>query len=330
MEAFMRSTTSIITAGAVALGLLAGPSVAAFRQDVKFTYQWKKGATVKYRIVQQSTTTLSGLPGGMGDLTIEQSTSQTLSSVVEDVASDGTATLRQTVDAVKMDMNSPIMTMAYDSATPDANSGPASAALKDVFSQLVGQSYTLVVAPTGEVKKVDGVSQLAEKMFKNVGSDPAMAGMLDGLKSNLSDDAVRNLFMQSFAQFPDKPIKIGDSWDLKTSQANPMLGTLLTSVKATLKSVDAEAGGRVARVATTVSVKRDPSQPAPTNPMGMKLDVGESTGDGEQVFDVATGLLRSSIVRQTIPMTMSGTGPDGTALNMQTQVKSTTTTELVK
>ena len=62
----------------------------------------------------------------------------------------------------------------------------------------------------------------------------------------------------------------------------------------------------------------------------MKLDVGESTGDGEQGFDVATGLLRSSVVRQTIPMTMSGTGPDGTALNMQTQVKSTTTTELVK
>jgi hypothetical protein len=29
-------------------------------------------------------------------------------------------------------------------------------------------------------------------------------------------------------------------------------------------------------------------------------------------------------------MTMSGTGPDGSALNMQTQVKSTTTTELVK
>ena len=293
-------------------------------------YQWKKGATLKYRIVQKSTTTLSGLPGGMGDLTIDQSTTQTLSSVVDDVAADGTATLRQSVDAIKMEMNSPMMTMAYDSATPDANTGPMAAMLKDVFSQMIGQSYTVTIAPSGEVKKVDGISRLADKMFKNIPPDPAMAGMLDGLKANLSDDAMRNLFTQSFPQFPDKPIKVGDSWDLQSSSANPMLGTLLTSVKATLKSVDADAGGRVARVATAISVKRDPTKPVPTNPMGMTLEVGDSTGGGEQVFEAGTGLLRSSTVQLTIPMTMSGAGPDGSALNMQTLVKSTTTTELLK
>ena len=61
----------------------------------------------------------------------------------------------------------------------------------------------------------------------------------------------------------------------------------------------------------------------------MTLDMGESMGEGEQMFDVGTGLLRSSTVRLTIPMSMSGNGPDG-PLNMQTNVKSTTTTEMVK
>lgn len=323
----MRSTTSFIAACAVAVGFLAGPPVAAFRQDVKFTYQWKKGATLKYRVVQQSTTTLSGLPGGMGDLTIDQSTTQTLSSVVEDVAADGAATLRQTVEAIKAEINSSMMAMSYDSA---ANTSTGATIFKEVFSQLIGQPYTVTIAATGEVKKVAGLSQLADKMFKSITPDPATAGMLDGLKANLSDDAMRNMFTQSFAQFPDKPIKAGDTWDMQATSSNPMLGTLITSVKSTLKSIDAEAGGRTARVAVILSVKRDASKPVPPNPMGMTLDVGEATGDGEQIFDASVGLLRSSTVHLAIPMTMSGTGPDGSALNMQTQVKSTTTTELIK
>src|ERR1700754_4965488 len=145
----MRASTSIAAAGVVALGLLSGPSL-AFRQDVTFRYQWKKGVPVKYRVVQQSTTTLSGLPGGMDNLTIEQSTSQTLTSVAEDVAADGTTTLRQTVDAMKMELNSPVLTMAYDSANPDANPSPTNTMLKNIFSQLIGQSYTVTMAPTGE------------------------------------------------------------------------------------------------------------------------------------------------------------------------------------
>ena len=66
-------------------------------------------------------------------------------------------------------------------------------------------------------------------MFKNVSADPMMAGMFDGMKANLSDDAMKNLFTQSFAQFPDKPIKVGDDWNGQVSTANPMLGTLVTS-----------------------------------------------------------------------------------------------------
>lgn len=318
------------TTMAVLLALLVGGTVSAFRQDLKLTYQWKKGAALKYRIVQKSTTALSGLPGGMGDLTIEQSSSQTLNSVVEDVAADGTATLRQTVEAIQMEMNSPMMTLSYDSTAPNAGGGPPNAILKDVFSQLIGQPYTLVVASTGEIKKVEGVSQIAEKMFKNVAEDPMMAGMLNGLRANMSDDAIRSMLTQSFPQFPEKPLKIGDSWDVQASAANPMLGTLVTAIKATLKAVDGDGGGRVARIATTITIKRDASKPVPPNPMGMTLDVAEATGDGEQIFDVANGMLQSSTIHLTVPMTMTGTGPDGSALNMTSQVKSTTTTELVK
>ena len=109
-----------------------------------------------------------------------------------------------------------------------------------------------------------------------------------------------------------------------------MLGTLMTSVKSTLKSIDADAGGRLAQVAITLSIKRDSTKPAPPNPTGMTLRHGRSTGDGEQIFDVGTGLLRSSTVRFDDSDDDVGQRSGRSPLNMQTNVKSTTTTEMVK
>ncbi len=249
----MKSHVEIVTAGAVALALLFGPPVSALRQDVTLRYRWTKGETIRYRIVQQSTTTLSGLPGGMGDMAIDQSTSQTLRGVVEDVAPDGTTMLRQVIESVKMEMNSPMFSMAYDSANPGAGDNPMSAMLKDIFSAMVGESFTLLLAPTGEVQKVEGFAKLAEKMFKNIPEDPAAAGILDGLKANLSDDSMRNTFMQTFAQFPNRPLKSGDTWNSQFATNNPMLGTLTTSVTSTLKAMEGDGSNRVAKIVTSVT-----------------------------------------------------------------------------
>ena len=64
--------------------------------------------------------------------------------------------------------------------------------------------------------------------------------------------------------------------------------------------------------------------------MGFSMQMGDGTGDGEQLFDAGTGRLRGSTTRLTIPMTMSGSGPDGTPMSMKTNVKRTTTVELVQ
>ena len=89
---------------------------------------------------------------------------------------------------------------------------------------MIGQPYTVVMAPTGEVVKVDGLSKLAEKMFSNMSADPMAAGMLDGLKASLSDDAMRSMFSQSFAQVPGQALKVGESWTVQVTDDNPMLG----------------------------------------------------------------------------------------------------------
>jgi Family of unknown function (DUF6263) len=326
----MSSRIRFVTVGVVALGLLSGPSVSALRQDVTLRYRWTKGEAMRYRIAQQNTTTISGLPGGMGDMAIDQSTTQTIRLTAEDVSADGTATLREVFESVKMEMNSPMFAMSFDSAKPDAGDNPMNAMLKGIMLPMIGESFTIVMAPTGEVQKVEGLSKLAEKMFQSVPQEPAVAGILDGMKANLSDDGMRGTFTQTFAQFPNKPLKSGDTWNTQISVGNPMLGGLITSTTSTLKSLEGEGSNRVATIVTTSTIKQDSSKPAQTNPMGLTTQMGNGVGDGEQIFDAGTGRFRRSTTHVDIPMVMSATGPDGTPLNMKASVKATTTVEIVQ
>jgi hypothetical protein len=63
--------------------------------------------------------------------------------------------------------------------------------------------------------------------------------------------------------------------------------------------------------------------------MGFKMQLADSTGEGEIVFDVDRGRLLRSTTRSTMPMTMAGTAPDGTPLDMKTDVKSVVRVEIV-
>jgi hypothetical protein len=324
----MSSHLTFVTASAVTLALLCGPALSAIRQDVTLRYRWTKGETLRYRVTQKGTTTVSGIPG-VGDMVIEQSTTQVLATSAEAVTPDA-STLRQVVESMKMEMHSTMFAMSYDSANPDAGANPMNAMLTSVLSPMIGASYTVVMAPTGEVQKVEGLSALAEKMFQAIPQNPEMAGMLSGLKANLNDQAMRSQLGQTFARFPDRPIKSGDTWTSQVSSSNPMLGGLMTSVTLTLKAVEGDGSNRVARIATSLAIKPDSTKPPPANPMGLTMELGDATGDGEQVFEVGSGRLRGSTTRFTMPMTMSGAGPDGSPLTMKTSVTTTTTVELVQ
>ena len=318
-----------VAAGALALGLLCGPTVSALRQDVMLQYRWTKGEAIRYRIAQVSATTISGLPG-MSEMTIDQSTTQVLRTIAEDIGPNGTTMLRQVVESIKMDMSSPMFTTSFDSAKPDAGADPMNAMLKTVLTPMVGATFTMTMAPTGEVQKVEGLSALAAKVFTSVAQDPAAAGVLDGLKANLSDEAMQAMLTQTFAQFPPRPLKLGDTWNSQVAAANPMLGTLVTSVSSTLKAVEGPGSSRIARIATSLTIKQDATKPVPTNPMGMTMQIGEATGDGEQFFATGSGRFQRSTTTVTLPMTMSGSGPDGTPMSLKTSVKTTTTVEIVQ
>jgi hypothetical protein len=240
------------------VGLVVGLVGVASAQPVTLRYKWTKGDDIRYRVTQQTTATVSGLPGGMGSMNVETTITQIIRGIVEDVAADGTATIKQVYESFKMEMNSPMANMAIDSANKDA-AGPGGNPMNNMLSAIVGESFVTVIGPTGVVQKVEGIDRLMEKMLKNIPQTPASAAALNSMKSGFSDEAMKQMFGQGFSQFPDRPLKVGDTWSRDSTLANPMLGQQTTSTTATLTGVD----GQLAKIALKLNVKFDRRVPQP-------------------------------------------------------------------
>ena len=295
-------------------------------QDVNLRYRWTKGEEVRYRNTTQVDMLMSGLPG-MGDMNVAMTMVQINKLVVDDVAADGTATIRSTTESIKMTMNIPMMgEVSYDSANPQpAGSNPIVDGLGQSVGALVGETLTLAVAPSGKVGKIDGLASLVEKMKKASPSAGGAMGM-GNMDSFFSEDAQRSTIEQSFAVMPDKPVKTGDSWKNEYKIPSP-LGSQTASYVCTLKDQLTLNGNPTARIATTGGVKAS-GAPGAMGPMTVTM--GDGTSQGELLFDTKLGRMRKSTGTLTQPLAMKMSAPDGTDIAIQAVQKTTSTMELIE
>src|ERR1700730_7156941 len=108
----------------------------AHAQGSTLRYRWTNEDALTYRMSIRTNSTISGVPGA-GDMSIDQTMTQTVRIAAQDVAPDGTATLRQTFESVRMEMNGPMGKVVYDSTTPANDPNPMTDAMAKVMGALV-------------------------------------------------------------------------------------------------------------------------------------------------------------------------------------------------
>ena len=286
----------------VALG--AGSSLLG--QEGALRYRWNKGDVLRYRVVQTTNAAMSGIPG-MGEMNVTNTMTQVQQFTTTDVAADGAATLQVKFESLKMEMGTPMGTFVYDSAAPaPQNPDQMVAQLAATIGTLVGESITLVMAPNGNIQKMEGMARIMEKMQK---STPAMG--MAGLESLMTDDSMKGSFGQSFAHLPGTAVKTGETWKHDLVMPNPF-GTMNVATQYSLKAVESTGG-----------------KPPPM-PMPMTIQFSDGTGDGEIFFDRRAGRTQRSTFNTTLPMTMNMTAPDGSTVNISALTKTTMTTELIE
>jgi hypothetical protein len=326
MKASLRFT-GIVVAGTLFTGWLLGSSIAALEPEITLRYLWNKGESLKYRVTQQATTTVSGLPAGVGNISIDQTLTQVVKTLVADSAADGTTTLRQSIESMRMEINSPTGQTIVDTAA-DANV-PPSGPIAGMLSALTNEPFDVVLLPTGAVQKIEGFSRLIEKISSNVPPGGGGAAMWNTIKGLFNDESLRTMMPQGAAVLADHPLTLGETWTTQFTTTNPATGPVTTALAATLNAIEGSADHQVATITIRLTMIRDAAAPAVRGPMGTSVEIGESSGEGEIRFDVSGGKVLRSVLRSTMPMSVSGPAPDGTPMTMHSTVNAVMTVELI-
>ena len=149
-----------------------------------------------------------------------------------------------------------------------------------------------------------------------------------GLRSQLSDDALKNTLEQTFPRLSAPPARADSTWNGEFSMGNPVIGRIIGRSTFTLKAIEGTPDAPLARIAVALALKQD-GVPPPSGPSGMVMTLGDARGAGEILFSVTRGQIQRSTMRTDLPSTMTMNGPDGSPATMGNKTTTTMTMELV-
>jgi hypothetical protein len=303
-------------------------TASAARAQAALQYRWKQGDVLVYKTTLKTTSTMSGIPG-QDDVSLEQTMTQRIRLLAAAVAPDGSVTLHQTTEAVSVEMDTPMGKVAFDSADPkSADQDEAARALGKVFGGMVGSTISVSMSPLGAVQRIDGIQKVIDKITQDLGAGRGGSSMATGLRSVLSEEAVRASLEQSFPRLPPQPVKPGDTWTGHIALGSDLIGRIGGTQTFTFKGIDGADATGFATITVALALKQESTPPV--GPSGMTVKMGESKGDGEIEFDVTNGRIRKSTMKTEMPSTMSTVGPDGRAAQFKQTTKTSMTMALVE
>ncbi|MBS1916340.1 MAG: hypothetical protein JST87_08675 [Bacteroidetes bacterium] len=224
--------------------------------------------------------------------------------------SAGWKTLNSTISRISMDMNANGQSLKFDtdSATSDTT-GPTGMMLK-IFGAMKGGQFAFTMDDKGHVGEVTGMREMMEHALANINVPNSDMIMRNMGKSFDASNFKQNL-EQSFAMYPDKPVKPGDTWT-RTSSINSNGMPVKMENTYTLNSVS----GNVA----DVKVSSKLSSGADSSSTGVKELTGTMTGDTH--YDVSTGVPVDGNMEMKMTMKVNAQGQE-IPVNMVMNIAST-------
>jgi len=269
-------------------------------------YKLETGKTYKQNMV----TVMNMKMNSMGqDINMEMTSEMNINYYVTGQNND-VFDLRITFQKIKSSMSAP-MPFTVDSDSPENSTDKS---LGETFKSLTEIPVDIQLSSTGKVVSVKGADKLAEKF--NELSNEQFKQIFD---QQFSEKALQMTFERLSSFFPEKPVAIGDSWDV-TMNLNTNGIDIISKQKLTLKEVkdniatldvtgtlETPEGGAVLQIRemdATVSMK------------------GEQTGTVK--MDLKTGWVVNSEMTQN---SIQDIGIMGQSMQQKVEVKVTVTAE---
>ena len=209
-------------------------------------------------------------------------------------------------------VSSAMMNISYNSKKPIENPSEMEQMFGKIFNTLIDKPFTVVFAPDGSVKSVTGMEAIIKNMLNAVSADGQIATQMGAqMSQQFNDEAMKNMFGQSFYFYPNKTVKIGESWDMgNTTLMNNM--NLDINTKNTLKELKTNIA--------TIEVTGD---------VDMDMEGGKLTGKqtGTMIVDTVTGMPLTGDISQNIKGTIKTQGID---IHMEMISKVKTSAKVIK
>lgn len=282
------------------------------------TLRWKfqKGEVLRYRVTSEQETEVSVMPGaGM-----KISSAIVMNETVREVAADGTASLEMSYEALRMDSDSPMFSMHYDSTQPEGSRGEET--LVKSLDPMLKARIQLKMDPTGHVSEIKGVEEMLASLSASMPKGaPGGAEMIKGM---FNESSIRK--MVEVNVFPATALDAGATWKHEFDMPNPMIGTLRFTMDNKFVGLEEHAGESCAKIAvgTKVSITKPPEG---DSPMKFDASLGETEGKTTQWFGTKSGRMLAVEMDMDMAMTIGMPPQDGDPAHAM-KIETTTSTSM--
>ena len=156
---------------------------------------------------------------------------------------DSLKTIRTTYDRIAMKMDAGVMKVDFDTNQPQKDSvvniqANPMTLMSNMFYAMKGKSFDMKVNSKGEVVQVTGLEEMKQTLINSMTDENLKGAMSQAFASQFNEDNIKNSFSQALNIFPDKPIKVGDTWNKKMSMGGMAAADMTTTY--TVKDIKAD------------------------------------------------------------------------------------------
>lgn len=278
----------------ITLAIAAMFTAAATRTAAQEPLRWKfeKGQKLDYNMVQDMTMAAEGGPVGQMNTKMRQEMDMTWD--VQEVNDEGEAVIRQKFDRVKMKMTTPLGGFDFDSESDAAPTGLA-AMIAPMYKAMTEGEFVITMTDRGEVKDV----KVPEEVLTALKNSPGAAAMGE----MATPDGFKKMISQGSLVLPENAPKEGETWSTKLEVNNPQAGKQTVETTYRFEEIKEIDGTKYAVIRP--QLKMDfAGNPQPN----VQMKISEQSSDGEVLFNVEEGRLRSSTLNQKVTIDVTAGG----------------------
>lgn len=250
-------------------------------------WKFKAGETLRYEMNQKTVTSVNAGGDEQSKETVTMITN--MSWVVKSVDAEGKAELTQTIDRVRIKIESALGTFQIDSKESKSPLNP----LEPYFKALIGTPFPFKMDAQGALSDVK-VPESVIQSLRELGGGAA------GGNAMFTEEGLKTMITQSSIPLPKEDLAVGKTWTQQEKVPTPPLGAMTLVKTYRYQGPESVAGAELEKIGVAVVAG---VEPAPG--VASQVKIASQDIKGDLAFDNVAGRIALSTLSEKIERVLS-------------------------